>query len=249
MKNVLLFVLLFFQVLFASADPSRIKSLTPIKLINKSILHNWVRVKGKVIAIGYEHVTIRDSTGVVTASFKRDKRIQGLNRNDVITLTGIVCRRSNSLKLRIQHIEKEEKTLYVNISHSDIDIPPGYAQKSLNRVILSKKKKYTRRAVIYSSIGATAQLAPFVIMAPLIRNSTDGGSKFGLYLFTMALEFRVMPVSIPFLVAGKRNRYRAQRTPSLIPEEIPELDEIELDLSLQVKPVHNGGGLFLVGNF
>lgn len=248
MKPTLLFVTLSFQIILADYAHSNVSTRTPIKSLSRSKNGVWVSVTGRLIASRGLRLTIRDKSGTVNAYYNAGVVVPRLQRHDTITVTGIINRRATSVSLQIQHLEKDGKPLYENITHFRVEIPDGYEQSSLNRTISSVYRRNRSKAITYTSIGVAAQLAPLVLMAPTYRNA-EGGGKVGVVLVTAVLEWAVTPISVPFIIAGIKCRNKTRRMPSLIPQDIPEFEEIELDLSLQVKPVHNGGGLFLVGNF
>lgn len=260
MKYALLLVLLFAYSLCAKSFTPSLDPETPINQVDGCKRYNWVRVKGKVVAMGYNRITIRDEYGTINSYFNKSTKVSGLHRNDTITVTGIVTRRlrdanvknfsrrSNPLStLKITHIEKEGKTLYSKLKHLDLEIPSEYEQSDLNRVIQSEKKRYVRKTVVFTSIGATIKLAPWGTMAYFLYKD-DGENVLPIIFITMLSYKYVTSASLPFFIIGTRNYRKAKRTPSLTPKATG-YEEVELDLTVQLRPVQNGGGLFLVGTF
>lgn len=265
MRHILFLLFCFSFALYAKPTPLSLEYQTPISQIDGCKRFSWVRVRGQVVAVGYDYISLRDSTGVLRCDLRAVSNKKQIRRLDTLVVTGVVTRpikfstiknfssRSNPIStLKIQHVGKKGSTIYENTRHPDLEIPPDFDQGRLNRVILSEKKRYVRKSIIFNSMGTLVYVSPLIGMGIALHRDgeneySNGGAIFVITL--IATKCITTPISVPLFVAGIRNYRRAKRTPGLVPKGRLNYMEIELDLSLQIKPVYNGGGLFLVGNF
>lgn len=256
MKNSLFSVLICVFALYAQSNTTYV---TPINEIDGIDRHKWVKIEGRVLSNANGDLKVHDKSGTIYCTFLWDDMPPEVHRNDTITLTGIVYRplkhaaivrhtRPNPKStLKIQHIEKGGKTVYANITRPDFSLPVEYEQNSLNQVIYSERQRLRKRAIIFSSASVAVQLLPALALVGLVADDGDNGAIY--MILAMGLETAIQPISISLGVAGIRNIRRVRRMPLMSPRRELEYKEVELDLSLQLKPVEYGGGLFLVGSF
>lgn len=258
MKRILLFALCIINILYAGYITTDVSGINKIDNLRRVRNGFWIKVRGQIISSKDNRITIRDTSGTVDAYFVLGENIPRLQRYDTVTVAGIVYRPAKIPQLKIMYLEKDGEALFERVIHEYLEIPKEYDQSSLNRVISSQDLHLRRRAITCSSIASALHLLPIIAVIPAVSGSDiDGGGKFGLFLIAMMAEFAVTPLTVPlYVVSIKSSKKRRRLPPLVLLDDEPEYEEIEvnpkeieLELYLQMKPVHNGGGLFLVGNF